>query len=360
MNAITTLMERAIADGVFPAAELLVAARSTILLHEHLGDLSGETIFDIASLTKPIATATRCMQMVATGQLSLETPLVKLLPQAEDTPAAGLTCRQLLNHTAGCVAWRPWYQQVAQKMIGAPRVYEQIVLSALNEPLETMPGTQGRYSDVGYILLGAGLEQLDGRGLEEQFAEEIADPLGLTDTFFRPLPQAARGVDRYGDRDYAPTEACAWRGETLRGFVHDQNCYAMGGVAGHAGLFSTALDLHTFIHQCVSCYRGHSEWIDQAIVRTFLDRRHIDVIANASHLCGWDTPGSRNSQAGKHFGHCTIGHLGYTGCSMWIDLEQDWWVILLTNRIHPRTDNEQIRLFRPTLHDTIYQQLIAP
>lgn len=359
MTTITTLMEQGIADGVFPAAELLVARQSDILFHEHYGDLSDETVFDLASLTKPVATATRCMQLVAEKRLTLDTKLETILSQAETTPAEQLTCRQLLSHTAGCAPWRPLYQAVAPKMIGTPRAYEQIVLAALAEPLETAPGTQGHYSDLGYILLGAALEQIDGRALEEQFVQEIAEPLGLTDTFFRPLPQAARSDDLYADRDYAPTEECPWRGSVVRGFVHDQNCYAMGGVAGHAGLFGTALDLHTFIHQFVACYRGHSEWISQPVLREFLDCGHIGAITNASHLCGWDTPGIRDSQAGTHFSNLSIGHLGFTGCSMWIDLERDWWVVLLTNRVHPRADNNRIREFRPRLHDAVYEGLIA-
>lgn len=345
-------------EGIFPSAELLVARQSEILLHEHFGDAGDATVFDIASLTKPFATATRCMQLVATGHVTLETELETLLPEAAQTPLAHVTMRHLLTHTAGCVPWKPFFQTIAKESIGTPQAYEQIVYAALTEPTLSPPQEAARYTDLGYIALGKALEVIDSRGLETQFAEEIADPLGLTDTFYRPLPQAGRGPDRYHDRDYAPTETCAWRGTTLQGLVHDQNCYAMGGVGGHAGLFSTGLDLHTFIYQFVSCYRGHSAWIPQNIVREFLDPQHIGAIANASHLCGWDTPGVSHSQAGKHFSTPSIGHLGYTGCSMWIDLRHDWWVILLTNRIHPRTDNDRIRTFRPVLHDAVYDTLI--
>ncbi len=359
MKTIHTLMEHAVANGIFPAAELLVARHSEVILHEHYGEASGVTVFDIASLTKPFATATRTMQLIAANRLTLDTTLAEIFPQAAHTPYARISCRQLLNHTAGCVPHRPFFERVERDVIGTEKGYHHIVTATLHEPLENTTGTHQHYSDLGYILLGAALEQLDGRGLHTQFAEEIAEPLGLTDTFFRPLPQAGRGAEGYEDRDYAPTENCPWRGNVVRGFVHDQNCYAMGGVAGHAGLFSTGVDLHTFIHQIVACARGHSEWIPQNIVQNFLDRRAIELIANASHLCGWDTPGLRHSQAGSHFSRQSIGHLGYTGCSMWIDLERDWWVILLTNRIHPSKDNDRIREFRPQLHDAIYQRLIA-
>lgn len=364
METVNQFMTQAVHEGVFPAAELLVARQGDIVHHGHFGAATPGMRFDIASLTKPVATATRCMQLVSTGALHLDRAASGYLPILRDTKLARVTCRQLLSHMAGCAAWRPFYRNIPAREVGTPEGHIAILQQIIAEPLEAAPGARCVYSDLGYMLLGAILEHVDGRGLEVQFQEEIARPLELADTGFRPLPQSRRPGHTTGESTdtgvspaCAPTEDCPWRDTVLQGAVHDQNAFAMGGVAGHAGLFSTAEDLHTFVYQMITCWRGHSEWIRPEIVRDFLDFTHLGLLEDASHLCGWDTPRFTNSQAGHHFSAQSIGHLGYTGCSVWVDLQKQWWVVLLTNRVHPTPTNEKIRSFRPQLHDAIYECL---
>jgi serine-type D-Ala-D-Ala carboxypeptidase len=357
-KSIDAFIQQGVTDGVFPAAELLVAHRGEIRHRGHYGTATAGVLFDIASLTKPIATATRAMQLAAQHHLNIDHPVSEFLRAAQNTECAAVTLRQLLNHTAGLVAWRPFFQMISTGDIGTPAACSQISSLALNEPFEYHAGTRGRYSDLGYIVLAAVLEKFDGRTLEAQFQKEIASPLGLTDTLYQPLPQSGRPPHTHSGT-CAPTEQCEWRNCIVEGVVHDQNCYAMGGVSGHAGLFSTALDIHTFFYQFASCLRGHSDWIHPETIATFLDRRHIGAVADASHLCGWDTPGASRSQAGHFFSANAIGHLGYTGCSIWADLESDWWMIFLTNRIHPSTKNEKIKTFRPQLHDAVAQLILT-
>ncbi len=357
MHRIDHMMSQAIADGIFPAAELLIAKDGGIRHHHHYGAAQRGTRFDIASLTKPIATATRAMQLTAIGKFLLRARLGDVLHDAAHSPHAHTTMQQLLSHTAGLPAWRPFYEAMPRDIVATPEGRAWLIAQVLAEPATAAPGSQALYSDLGFILLGAVLEQIDGRSLDAQFADDIAGPLGLTDTGFRAFvrtPHAPVGMR------CAPTEDCAWRKKIVHGVVHDQNCYAMGGVAGHAGLFSTATDLHAFVHQFLTCAHGHSSWLDAAIIAQFLDFTHLGTIRDASHLCGWDTPSFTNSQAGKYFSARSIGHLGFTGCSLWIDLEKDWWVILLTNRVHPRADNSAIKTFRPQLHDAIAAALGLP
>lgn len=363
MNPIDIAMEEGVDTGVFPSAELLVAHRGTVVHHRHYGQSRAGMLYDVASLTKVISTTTLAMQSIAEGTLRLTDRLADLVPEVPRATHGGITVRHLLQHCAGYPAWQPYYQEVPVRVIGTPEARQMVLHGAAHEPLACPPGTRCCYSDIGYLLLGEVLERIGGAGLESLFAQHVAEPLDLVDTLYLPLPQSARSAPHAADhaieRRFAPTEDCPWRRQILHGAVHDQNCYAMGGVAGHAGLFSTAEDLHTYIHQFVACDRGHSEWIPSNIVRDFVRFRERLPSAEATWVLGWDTPAHHNSQAGRHFSRHSIGHLGYTGCSLWIDLEQDFWIILLTNRVHPSTTNEKIRAFRPTLHDVVYESAIA-
>ncbi|MBI2345871.1 MAG: beta-lactamase family protein [Deltaproteobacteria bacterium] len=363
MHPVDVAMKQAVDSGVFPAAELLVCRGGAIVHHRHYGQSREGTLYDIASLTKVISTTTLAMQWIAEGRLKLTDRMADHLPELPHDTHGAITIEQILQHCAGYPRWQPYYQEVPIRAIGTPEGRRIILESALREPLVYPPGTNCIYSDIGYILLGELLERIGGNGLEHLFVERIAEPLDLLNTGYCPLPSSERMIPRPADyaidRRYAPTEDCPWRRKVLHGEVHDQNCYAMGGVAGHAGLFSTAEDLHAFVHQFAACDRGHSEWIPSAVVRRFLRFSDRLPAADATWVLGWDTPAHPNSQAGRHFSRHSVGHLGYTGCSLWIDLENDCWVILLTNRIHPSTTNEKIRAFRPALHDLIYEELLS-
>lgn len=348
-QTIDSLMKQAVEDLVFPSAALLVAHREKILHKGYYGKARKGMCFDIASLTKPICTATLAMLLVQEGKIELTQAVHKKV-----------TIEHLLSHTSGLPSWKPYYRELPLDAIGTEKGERHILRSIMEEPLFAEPGKICEYSDLGYILLGDFLEKAGGKPLEVLFDEKIAKPLKLKNTFF-----VKQGVPTHGltvpRRRFAPTEDCPWRRKVIHGEVHDQNCYAMGGVAGHAGLFATTSDVHRFVVALLKCYRGQSDWTKQKIVKEFLDW-HISTSTHphiGTYVLGWDTPTSGSSSAGRYFSPHSIGHLGYTGCSLWIDLNKDFWVILLTNRIHPSTANEKIKTFRPRLHDAVVREFMA-
>src|SRR3989338_881548 len=338
-------MNDAVVTGIFPSAQLLVAKKGAVLINEAYGNAVLDTIFDVASLTKPISTTTLAIQLVAEDKIRL------------DDPVTITTLRPLLSHSSGLPAWRPYYQIVPQEDIGTSRRKQQVINAAGEEPLVYKTGNESVYSDIGFILLGEIIEKVSGKTLDKLFTERIAKPLGLENTFFVPL-KPSHHLAVAPSRHFAPTEDCPWRKKVMQGWVHDQNCYAMGGVAGHAGLFSTTSDIHKFILAFVESYKSDKGFLPSDVVERFLPFRHPLTECNTTWLLGWDRPSHTNSQAGSHFSKKSIGHLGYTGCSMWIDLEKDFWIVLLTNRIHPTITNEKIRSFLPMIYNMIYEELV--
>lgn len=367
MNAVIDHeMEQAVERGVFPSAELLVARNGDILHHNHYGKARGGTCFDIASLTKPMATATLAMQLVQEGLLKTTDTVYQWLGGARLPAHRKMTVAHLLSHTSGLPAWKPFYRELPIDQIGTDAGKSHILTACKNEPVEMEPGFRCLYSDIGYILLGDILEQAGMAPLDVLFQNRIARPLGLKEMFFvRVMGKSSDIGHRTSDvethqRRFAPTEDCPWRGKVMQGEVHDQNCYAMGGVAGHAGLFSTAEEIHKFVTALLKCYRGESDWIAQKVVQHFLDyafrkTRNEERRTPGAYALGWDTPTPGQSSSGRHFSPHSIGHLGYTGCSMWNDLDKNFRVILLTNRIHPSVLNEKIKAFRPKIHNLILE-----
>ncbi len=377
--------KEAISKGVFPAAEILVAKGGEILHNASYGAARDKTCFDIASLTKPISTATLAMMLDAEGLLKLDDTVYQWLAGAKEPVHKRMTVRQLLNHTSGLAAWQPFYRTLPMNLIGTDAGKLMLLDEVKRDPPAAEPGEKTIYSDLGYMLLGEIIEQAGGAPLDEQFKAKIADPLGLDDTFFVkvtdagastttrrtstradqhvPIPRHGRPGERVArkrgeHRRFAPTEDCPWRERVIHGQVHDPNAYALGGVAGHAGLFSTAGDIHRFALELIGSYRGKSSWIPESTVQQFLKTMKEKPDGEAFVL-GWNIPSRRNSASGRRFSANSIGHLGFTGCSIWIDLDQDFWIILLTNRIHPSTMNEKIKAFRPKIHDMIYDEMIS-
>ena len=367
-------MQEAVDRGVFPAASLLVGNETGVLFHQFFGQARVGTCFDIASVTKAVSTATLAMQLVAEDLLHLNDPLVQWIKQAKQNFHKTATVAQLLSHRAGFPSWQAFYRELPLDRVGTEAGYGLLIDACLSEPKFYEPGSQCIYSDLGYIVLGEVLAQAGLAPLDVLFQHRVANPLNLKNIFFvrnmgSPIHATkARGFASAGQhiptgtpanenlvgastRRFAPTEDCPWRERIIHGEVHDPNAYAMGGVAGHAGLFSTAEDLHRFATELVKCYRGTSDWIPQKTVQQFLDFPHTP----GTFVLGWDTPSPDDSSAGHHFSPESIGHLGYTGCSLWIDLKKGVWAILLTNRIHPDATNEKIRTFRPQIHDLIAQ-----
>jgi CubicO group peptidase (beta-lactamase class C family) len=218
------------------------------------------------------------------------------------------------------------------------------------EAPEVPPGSRALYSDLGFILLGWILERRSGRPGDELFSEWLAGPLGLANLFFVDLKAPAKAARAREGRPFAATERCPWRGRTLIGEVHDENTYAAGGVSGQAGLFGTIEDVASLAAVWLDSWLRTGGFFDRRLARLFWEKSEVP---GSTRTLGFDTPSPGASQAGGRFGPRTVGHLGFTGTSLWIDPDRELIVVLLTNRIHPTREHDAIRTFRPLLHERV-------
>jgi serine-type D-Ala-D-Ala carboxypeptidase len=310
MDAVEPLLRDAVGP-VFPAAQLLVLDGGRVVLDLAVGDCAPDTRFDIASLTKPLATVTLVMKLVERGRMSLD-----------DELRPGVTVRLLLCHASGLPAW---------KLLGSTR--EEILGRVKSEPLERAPGEASVYSDLGFILLGDAVERAGGARLDELMVREV--PFDI----------------RYGPM--APDQ-CAETEHGLRGVVHDENARALGGVAGHAGLFAHARAVAELARSLVETWHGAAGLVAPETLRRFWSPC---AIPGSTWCLGWDRPSAIGSSAGARWPKDGVGHLGFTGCSLWIDPPRRRAVVLLSNRVNPTRANERIKAFRPQLHDAIVESL---
>jgi Beta-lactamase class C and other penicillin binding proteins len=354
------LMQAGIEEGVFPGAVLLAARANEILLHQVYGhallipekqSMKLDTIFDLASLTKPLATTLGIMKLVEMGRLSLDQPLELGIDRPSRPENAKPTLRHLLAHSAGFTAYQPYYSDLIHQSGDKKEILRDWVKK---EPLLYPPGSQTLYSDLGFILLEWIFEQTAGEGLDTWIRSNVYSPMGLSCLGFRPLTRS--GV--LDPEAYAATEDCPWRKKILRGEVHDENAYAVGGISGQAGLFGTASEVFQLLRALKMAWDRpdapgffNGEW-----VRIFWQRQ--DEPRGTTRALGFDTPTQTGSSAGRYFSQKSVGHLGFTGTSFWLDLERDLMVVLLTNRVHPTRANEKIKSFRPLIHDLVFQEII--
>jgi serine-type D-Ala-D-Ala carboxypeptidase len=309
--------------------------------------VKAETIYDLASLTKPIVTTTSVMILARQKRLDLDAPLYRLLPEWSATakndpnPAwrARATPRMLLLHDSGLPAHREFYRDA--------KGHDAILARVFAEPLVHEPGKQIEYSDLGFILLGEIVERLTGNSLAEFARKEIFAPLGMKDSLFNP-PRSlhARIPPTENDQTY--------RKRLIQGEVHDQNAWAMGGIAGDAGLFSTAGDVAIFAQMILNGgIYAHHRVVSRATIAEFTAHQ---TIGNSARTFGWDVALDPTA-TGRFFSPRAFGHYGFTGTSLWIDPDRNLFIILLTNRVNPSVDNIKIRQVRPALHDSIYEAL---
>jgi beta-N-acetylhexosaminidase len=349
------LLDRAVAAGAFPGGVLAVGWNDQLVVHpfgqlEREGeayDVDPDSLYDVASLTKPVVTTTSAMLLVQQGSLDLDLPVERYLPEfaagAKSDPdpnwRARVTVRMLLLHDSGLPDHRDFYKEAK----GHDAIWARVVA----EPLVCPPGTKIQYSDLGFILLGEIIERLTGQSLDAFAHQAIFSTLGMSRSVFNP-PRRLR-------KDIAPTEQdTTYRKRLVWGEVHDENAWAMGGVAGHAGLFSTAPDLAAFAQMILNGgIYGHDRLLSRAIIQQFTTRV---VIGDSARTLGWDVP-SEASSSGRYFSADSFGHTGFTGTSLWIDPDRQLFVILLTNRVHPTRANERIRQVRPAVHDAVFEAL---
>ena len=349
------LLDRAVSDGAFPGGVLAVGWNDGLAIHP-FGRLTRDakasrvtagTIYDVASLTKPIVTTTAAMLLVQQGQLDLDAPVASYLPEfaaaAKSDPdsswRAHITIRMLLLHDSGL----PWHRDFYKDAKGK----DAILARAMAEPLVREPGKQVEYSDLGFILLGEIIERLTGESLDAFARQNIFAPLAMSSSMFSP-PRNLRAR-------IAPTENdTSYRKRLLRGEVDDENAWAMGGVAGHAGLFSTAADIAAFAQMLLNGgIYAHHRLLARATIGQFTARQ---IIGDSARALGWDVP-TEPSSSGRYFSRQSFGHTGFTGTSLWIDPSRRLFVILLTNRVNPTRASEKIRQVRPALHDAVVEAL---
>lgn len=346
-------------EGWFPGAVLLVGSEGHIAFEEAAGNaaltpaartMTLNTVFDLASLTKPIATTTALMLLIEAGELALDRPVSAYLSSSgQHADETSPTLRHLLTHCGGLPAWRPYYRQIDTSLPQEDRK-KQVHEAVHREPRTAPPGTAPLYSDAGFILLGEIVETVTGTPLDEFCAQAIFRPLGLTGMGFINL-----GRPRPGGVQFASTEACSWRQRVLDGEVHDENAWIMGGVAGHAGLFAAAHEVWRFAQGILDGLHGKPWLVSTGTLRAFTQRQSMPI--GSSWALGWDTPTPEQSSSGRYFSPTAIGHLGFTGTSLWIDPVKNVSVVLLTNRVHPSRQREGIKIFRPTIHDAVMQAL---
>ena len=373
-HVIQAALQLAVGDGVFPGAQWAVRLRGELLCVAVAGRLSSEppglpvqpsTIYDLASLTKPLATVTSVLLLIQRAKIALEDPVQQALAELEGTPIGQATVRDLLTHRSGLPGWRPLYERLDARGIvpglpGGDQPVKQHVLQMIrDEPLIYARGERSVYSDLGFMLLGFLVERLSGMALDLWCEEAIVRPLRADPLTFCPTAGRAQlGVARptVDASRIAPTEQDEWRNRFLCGEVHDENAAAMGGVAGHAGLFGTAESVLAVSGDWLRGYHGRESILDGKLVRQFTTRQ--ESAARSSWALGWDTP-SAPSSSGSRFSERSFGHLGYTGTSLWIDPLCELEVVLLSNRVHPSRRNEKIKVFRPCIHDLIYQEFVS-
>jgi CubicO group peptidase (beta-lactamase class C family) len=351
------VLEEAIAARAFPGCAFGVLAGGEVALKDALGRftyvqespvVSAETAYDVASLTKVVATTVAAMLLVQRQQIDVETLLGDLLPgfvagRAPGDLARQVTLRQLLAQNSGLPGYVKFFQTTTTP--------ESLFRACLELPLEAEPGTRAEYSDPGFILLGKAIEVRTREALDLWLSREVLGPLGMSATGFCPAPALRDAIP--------PTEEDTWfRHRLIQGEVQDENASVLGGVAGHAGLFSNVADLLRFAAEIVGARAGNDSnrtpnLFEAATVKQFTQRQGP---AGSSRALGWDTP-SANSSAGRHFSGHSIGHLGFSGCSLWIDLEAALAIVLLTNRTWPDRKSQLIREVRPAFHDAIREAL---
>lgn len=351
--AAAAILDQGVRDRAYPAAVAEVGRHDGVLWRRSIGTLTYEpdaaacaddTVFDLASLTKVISTTTLAMRAVDDGLLSAEQRVSAWLPEWRGSDREDVTVRDLLAHSSGLPAYLPFFRDHTGRTEFEPAI--------CRTALEYAPRTRSIYSDLGFMLLGFILEHSQVPGTRRR---TVLDPEALLDSQFRkakaqltPEPLTFNPTRAWRSHT-APTEIEEWRGRLLVGEVHDENAWALGGAAGHAGLFGTASAVGAFARAVLKTIAGDSIIARPETLRAFIERSGV---AGSSRALGWDTM-LPTSSCGTLMSPSAIGHTGFTGTSLWIDWERGVYVVLLTNRVHPTRENDRLRQLRPRFHDAV-------
>ena len=360
-DVVRTMLREAVEAHAFPAACIEVgrhggsrwtASAGGFTFDPYAPLATSDTIFDLASLTKVIAATTLTMRAADAGRLALDDLVAQWLPDWRGSDRGEVTVRQLLTHSSGLTAYLPLYRDCTGRF-----EFEKAICTL---PLEYAPGTQSIYSDLGFVLLGFILEdaaqRASGRpdGLFDPDAA-LASQFSRLRSFLTPDPLTFNPPRAWRPK-CAPTEVDRWRGRLLTGEVHDENCWALGGAAGHAGLFGTVAAVGSFARAVLRTIAGEEILAQPETMRRFIQR---EPVPGSSRALGWDTM-LPTSSCGTRMSPEAFGHTGFTGTSLWLDPATGVYVVLLTNRVHPTRDNDTIQRVRPALHDAVMSDVRLP
>lgn len=356
---IDVLLRDAVRDGVMPGAvaawrmdggdglcEDVVACGQLVPGGDVVG---GSTLYDLASLTKPIVAMT-ALRLVMQSRLDLSAQAATYVPELRGRPGGQATLESLLSHRGGLSPWGSLFRELTVEIASPAARIAMLYEAALR--VDPNPPTDGSvYSDLGYLIAGEAIARAGGARLDEVVAREVLRPLGLEQGIFYMAARTTEQREELLART-APTEVCAFRGGLVHGVVHDENCFAFGGIAGHAGLFGEVKAVLGFGVAVLSALLGTSSFIDSALLKAALAPR-----PGGGYVLGWDTKSREGSSAGARMSEGAFGHLGFTGTSLWCDPERNLVAVLLTNRVHPTRDNIAIRKLRPSFHDALIAAL---
>jgi serine-type D-Ala-D-Ala carboxypeptidase len=341
------ILDKAIAGHSFPCASIAVTHQGRLVALRAFGHFTydpaslqatAETLFDLASVTKVVATTSMAMILYERGLLDLETPVTSIVGEfaGEDPRRDEITLRMLLAHSSGLPAY--------EKLFVRAHTADELLAAAFNTPLANDPGQHAEYSDIGFIILGVALERLADETIDRFCQREVFGPLGMNRTTFNPVSEIRPGIPPTADDQ-------TFRKRVIQGEVQDENASVLGGVAGHAGVFASAGDIAAFAYVLL---QGDAPILRPETLALFTKR--VSAPEGSSRALGWDTPSSP-SQSGKYFSPNSYGHLGYTGTSLWIDPDRQLSVALMTNRTWPDCRNKAIQQVRPLVHDKIVEAL---
>ncbi|HVM94183.1 MAG TPA: serine hydrolase domain-containing protein [Terriglobales bacterium] len=348
-RSVFAILTRGLEAHAFPGCALAITHRGKLVAHKALGRFTYDpassrvttgSIFDVASVTKVVATTAMAMILYERGVLDLETPVIAIVPEfaSDDRRRSDVTVHRLLTHSSGLPAYEKLFLRAQNR--------NDLLRLAFSTELALNPQTKAEYSDIGFIILGVALERLADEALDSFCQREIFGPLAMAHTTFNPAKILHGSIPPTADDRI-------FRHRVIQGEVQDENAGVLGGVAGHAGLFSTAGDVALFAH---SMLNGGYPILRPETVNLFTRRESAPQ--GTCRALGWDTPSSP-SQSGKYFGARSFGHLGYTGTSLWIDPDRQLSITLFTNRTWPDCQNQAIKQVRPTFHDAVVDALSA-
>lgn len=358
------IFSKAIHNRTFPGAAIGVAwgspdkRRRIIQTYGHTtysqeNPVAEGTVYDLASLTKPLATTLAILSLLKERRIQLSDRVSDIFPQTRDSSLQLISIKDILCHSAGFPAHQPYYLELGR--FPEEKRKETLLNLIAAEPLAYEPGSASIYSDLGFMLLGLIVEKKSGQELALFFREKIAEPLGIAEKIFygKAGPEDKEDTKKI---PHAPTEDCPFRKTVLCGEVSDENAHVLGGVAGHAGLFGAMGGVLEMGVRLLDQWQGREEHPNYLAsdLRRFLIRQDIP---GSTWALGFDTPSNTGSSGGRYLAPESVGHLGFTGTSFWIDPTRDLVMVLLSNRVHPSRENNRIKQFRPLFHDTVIESL---